>query len=210
VRADSYEGGVRGEVAGRLSYEASAYRMAITDDILTYLAETEHGVDRLNTNAGATRHEGVELAAGLALGAGVRLDASWTAARHLYREWAPSATQDFSGNRMESAPRTLSNARLGYAPAWLSGAAAALEWVHVGRYFADPANTVEYPGHDLYNLRLNVPVGTRLEAVLHLTNLLDERYAEGVSMGVAGAEFSPGRPRSINLGLRYRWQRGGE
>jgi outer membrane receptor protein involved in Fe transport len=111
---------------------------------------------------------------------------------------------------MESAPRTLSNARLGYAPAWLSRAAAALEWVHVGRYFADPANTVEHPGHDLYNLRLNLPVGTRLEAVLHLTNLLDARYAEGVGMGVAGAEFSPGRPRSINLGLRYRWQRGGE
>jgi hypothetical protein len=46
--------------------------------------------------------------------------------------------------------------------------------------------------------------------VLHLTNLQDERYAEGFCMGVAGAVFSPGRPRSINLGLRYRWQRGGE
>jgi iron complex outermembrane recepter protein len=207
VRADNYEIGIRGEGGGRVSYEASVYRMDVTNDILTLATRVDGVETRVNSNAGATRHEGVEMGAGVVLPAGFRIDASYSNALHSYREWTPSATQDFSGNRMESAPRELINARVSYAPAGWTGVRVGLEWVRVGRYFTDPQNTHEYAGHNLVNARVGLPVTSGLELVGTATNLLDERYAEGASFNpFRGAEYSPGRPRAVHLGVQYRWQ----
>jgi iron complex outermembrane recepter protein len=207
VKADNLELGVRGELGARLQYEASVYRMEIRDDVLTYATRVNEGVTRVNVNAGRTRHEGVELALGAGLGAGLRLDVSYSNALHTYDTWAPNDTTDYSGRRMESAPRELTNARLGYAPGWMQGARLGAEWVRVGSYFMDVANEHEYAGHDLLNLRLNLPLTRGLELVGRVSNLLDTHYAESASVSAVGEQFSPGAPRQVNLAVQYRWQR---
>jgi hypothetical protein len=96
-----------------------------------------------------------------------RVDASYSNALHTCREWSPSPTEDFSGNRMEPAPRELINGRVTYMPTWLNDSRLGLEWVRVGRYFTDAQNTNEYEGHSLLNLRLNLLLTRRLAIMGH-------------------------------------------
>lgn len=207
VKADNYELGVRGGLGARLQYEASVYRMDIRDDILTYATRVDGALTRVNVNAGRTRHAGVELALGAELVGGLRLDVSYSNALHTYGAWAPNDTTDYTGKRMESAPRELANARLTYAPGWLANARLGAEWVRVGRYFMDVANEHEYDGHDLLNLRLNLPLTQQLELVGRVNNVLDVRYAESASVNAIGEQLSPGAPRQLNLAVQYRWQK---
>jgi iron complex outermembrane recepter protein len=205
VRADSWEAGARGSLLGRFSYQLSAYRMEVSDDILTFV-DTRSGT-RETSNAGQTLHRGVEAGLGAALVAGLRADVSYSRARHTYEAWSPRPDVDFAGNEMESAPRTLVNARLGWRPVWMQGADFAAEWARVGSYWMDADNTHRYPGHSLVNVRADVPVTRGLEAVARVNNLLDERYAEGASYTqAAGEEFAPGMPRTVYLGVQWRWE----
>jgi len=207
VRADSWEAGARGSLLGRVTYQVSAYRMEVSDDILTF-TDTRTGT-RETSNAGRTLHRGVEVGLGAALPAGVRADLSWSRARHTYEAWAPRPDVDFAGHEMESAPRTLVSARLGWRPTWLEGADFAAEWARIGSYWMDADNTHRYGGHALINLRADVPVTRGIEAVARVSNLLDERYAEGASYTqAAGEEFAPGMPRTVYLGLQWRWEEG--
>jgi outer membrane receptor protein involved in Fe transport len=207
VRADSWEAGARGSLFEHISYQVSAYRMQVSDDILTF-TDTQTGT-RETSNAGRTLHRGVEVGLGAALPAGVHADLSWSRARHTYEAWSPRPDVDFAGNEMESAPHTLVSARLGWRPEWLRDADFAAEWAHVGSYWMDADNTHRYGGHALVNLRADLPVTRGIELVARANNLLDERYAEGASFTqAAGEEFAPGMPRTVYLGLQWRWEGG--
>lgn len=207
VRADSWEAGARGSLLRHVTYQVSAYRMRVSDDILTF-TDTRTGT-RETSNAGRTLHRGVEVGLGAALPAGLRADVSWSRAKHTYEAWSPRPDVDFGGNEMESAPRTLVSARLGWRPVWMQGADFAAEWARVGSYWMDADNTHRYGGHALVNLRADVPVMGGLEAVARVSNLLDERYAEGASYTQAlGEEYAPGMPRTVYLGLQWRWEGG--
>ncbi|HEX2210624.1 MAG TPA: TonB-dependent receptor [Longimicrobium sp.] len=205
VRADSWEAGARGSLFRRLSYQVSAYRMKVRDDILTF-TDTRTGT-RETSNAGRTLHRGIEVGLGATLPAGVHADLSWSRARHTYEAWSPRPDVDFAGNEMESAPRTLVSARLGWRPTWMRGAGFAAEWARVGSYWMDADNTHRYPGHALVNLRADVPVTRGIDIVARAGNLLDERYAEGAAYTqAAGEEYAPGMPRTLYFGLQWRWE----
>jgi iron complex outermembrane recepter protein len=205
VRADSWEAGARGSILDRVTYQLSAYRMHVRDDILTF-TDTRTGA-RETGNAGRTLHRGVELGLGVALPAGVRAELSASRARHTYEAWSPRPDVDFAGNEMESAPRTLLSARLGWRPERLPGADFAADWARIGSYWMDADNTHRYPGHTLVSLRADVPVTRGMEVVARVSNLLDERYAEGaVFTQAAGEEYAPGMPRTVYLGVQWRWE----
>jgi len=202
VRANSYEAGVRGRV-GRLELEASAYTMEISHDILTFF-------DTLNftsqtSNAGRTRHWGVEAGVGLALARDLRADVAVSALRHRYLKWVTATGSDFSGNDMESGPRDLGNARLTWSPADHSFV---LEWSHVGRYFTDPDNLHSYGGFNVFNLSCQVALTKAFALLGRVNNLADVRYANTVSFNpfVPPAQqdrFTPGQRRSLFLGIQY-------
>lgn len=204
VRADSYEAGARGELLGRFSYQVSAYRMHVRDDILTFTNPVDN--TRETSNAGETLHRGVEVGLGAALVRGLRADLSWSRQKHTYEEWSPRPDLSYAGNEMESAPRTLVSARLGWTPS--IGGSFAAEWQQVGAYWMDAANTQKYDGYDLLNLRADVPVGRGLSVVGRLNNALDERYADTASFASAarGRELAPGMPRTLYLGVQMRWE----
>lgn len=200
VKADNLEAGARGLV-GRFSYDVSVYRMEKTDDILT-LTNPDGSTEA--SNAGSTLHRGIEIGAGAALPAGFRLDLAWSVMKHTYEEWRPRDGIDYSGNEMEDAPNQMGSANLAWS-GLRDRLLLAVEWQHIGKYWMDADNTVRYPGHDLFNLRANVPVTNGVMLFGRLANLTDERYAESAAYTTArGQEYAPGLPRTVYLGVQVR------
>jgi outer membrane receptor protein involved in Fe transport len=205
VKVDSYEMGLRGEHAGRLVWQLSAYDMTIRDDILSYVTPDNQ---RVATNAGKTRHRGVEVSAGAALTSELRLDASYSLSRQRYVYWAPSATVQYDGKRIEQAPRDLASVQLSYVPRLLRGGRVAAEWAHTGSYAMDPANTHWYGGHNLLNLSANVVASQNVELFARMVNVTNRRYAEIASFDAfQQSQYTPGAPRTAYMGVRYDWRR---
>jgi len=205
VKVDSYEMGLRGEHAGRLVWQLSAYDMTIRDDILTYITPENQ---RVATNAGKTRHRGVEVSAGAALTTALRLDASYSLSRQRYVHWAPSSDVQYDGKLIEQAPSDLASVLLAYAPRLLRGGRVAAEWAHTGSYAMDPDNTHDYGGHDLLNLHASMIAASNVELFARVINVTNRRYAEVASYTVAQqSQYNPGAPRTVYAGVRYNWQR---
>jgi outer membrane receptor protein involved in Fe transport len=203
VKAESYEAGVRALVGGIATVEATVYAMKLHDDILTFFNPAD-GL-RLTQNAGSTTHRGIEVGIGVSPVREVRLAAAVSYARHRYDTWQPSVTEDYSGNEMELAPRVMTNARITWRPEALRGGLLALEWVRLGSYYMDPANTHTYDGHNLFNVQANVPVLDHLQVTGRVTNLADVRFAETSSYNAQqGEQFRPGTPRQVFVGAQYR------
>lgn len=203
VKADSYEIGMRGHATAVIHYEASVYRMTKQDDILTYQDPVTN--ERQVVNAGETLHQGIELGLGAELTPALQLDVAASYAKHTYENWIISGTVDYSGNEIETAPRSIANTRLSYTPKLLNGGQASLEWVKLGSYWMDAGNTQKYAGHDLYNARFMYAVNDSLEISASVMNLTDERYAESSSVSSGQRQYAPGMPRTAYAGLRYYW-----
>jgi outer membrane receptor protein involved in Fe transport len=200
VKADQYEAGLRGKLAGA-DYQASIYWLEKRDDILSYRDPVTSATQVVN--AGKTLHRGVELGLGAFLSKTWRLDVAFSYAKHTYEEWVIPGTADYSGKEMESAPRVIGNLRLGWAPS--EGQRVQLEWVSLGSYWMDQANTRKYAGHDLLNLRANWALNKQWAIYGSVQNLLDARYAESASVTSGSDMFAPGLPRTAYLGAEVKW-----
>ncbi len=207
VKAKSFELGLRLRPFAPVAVEVSAYRMDIEDDILTFFNTTTF--TRETSNAGHTRHQGIEVGLNAGLTSRIQLEAAWSYAKHTYEDWVTSTSNDYSGNEIESAPRHLGNARLTVRP-FGQVARATVEWQHLGGYYTDPANAHRYEGYDLLNLYATLPVVTGVEVIGRVNNLADARNAVTASFNPflpAGlqARFRPGLPRTFFLGAQYRF-----
>ncbi|HEU4584983.1 MAG TPA: TonB-dependent receptor, partial [Gemmatimonadaceae bacterium] len=208
VTVDSYEIGVRGQGWGKLVYQLSAYDMTIHDDIITYVRPDNQ---RVATNAGKTRHKGIEASVGAQLVPRLRLDASYSIAHQEYVRWSPSSTVSYDGKLIDVAPRDLANVLLTWSPGFMHDGKLALEWNHTGRYAADPANTHFYPGHELFNVHANYYVAPSIQIFARAINLADRRYAEiATYTAFQGMQYNPGAPRTIYAGVSYDWQGSGQ
>ncbi|MFN9391209.1 MAG: TonB-dependent receptor domain-containing protein, partial [Betaproteobacteria bacterium] len=176
------------------------------DDIVSLRDTTTNLTE--SVNAGETRHRGIELGAeaplSSTLSAGVAL--SW--ARHTYEQWQAFSTSsgqnvDFSGKRIEAAPQFLGNGRLTWAPR--DALRLQLEWIRIGSYWMDQANSTRYGGHDLFNLRGNWALGRGVSLFGAVLNLADRRYADSASISSSTPVYSPGLPRAVYAGVELRW-----
>ena len=204
---NNYELGLRWAfLQGRLKLDTALYRLDGRDTIVSYTLSPGNSENR---NAGRTRSEGLEL--GLNYDSGP-FDARFATAiaRHRYLRYQVSASLDYSGRTMPQAPRDITSFEVGYKP--VAGARVALEAVHLGRYWMNNANTVEYGGHALLNLRASYRLARGLEAWAQVRNLADKRYADSASSSYSGVgsyvantqnQYTPGAPRSVMLGLGY-------
>jgi len=208
VKADSYEIGLRGKQISGMTYEVSLYNMTKQDDILSYKDPVTSATQ--SVNAGKTSHKGIEVGMGAPITGKLKLDVSYSYARHTYEDWVTkvgSANVNYSGKEMETAPRTIASTRLSYAPAALNGGKLSLEWVSLGKYWLDQANTAEYNGHDLFNVQLSYFPRRDLELFGSVMNLTDKRFAESASLSGTNQVFAPGLPRTLYAGLRYSWEK---
>lgn len=203
IKADNYEMGLRSIVAGLITVNASAYYLEKKDDIVNYSPAT--GVTE-RRNAGKTEHKGVEVGLGIKPMKEVGLNVSYSYAMHSYKDYRVSTTLDYSGREMPQAPRSIIDTRLDYRPSFLNGGLAELEWVSLGKYWMDDANTEKYSGHDIFNLRVSHRFTKQWEAYARVNNITDRPYADRVSKsGADPALYAPGQPRTIFGGITYNW-----
>lgn len=198
VKVDSFEVGLR-RTEGAATVELAVYYMTKKDDILSYRDALG---DRYTLNAGETLHRGVELAAGYRFSPELEFNLAASYAIHEFEDWKPKAGVDYSGNEMSAAPRLIGNATLAWKPGFLPGARLEAEWVKMGEYWEDDANTHEYEGHDLFNLRASWQMNERFRLFGRVMNLTDERYATRASYNAfRGEELAPGMPLTAYGGI---------
>ncbi|MCC5793214.1 MAG: TonB-dependent receptor [Chromatiales bacterium] len=192
---DSLELGLRHQ-AERLRLEAVAFAMDKRDYIL-------RDAEGFNVSDGRSRHHGIELSGNWLLPGGLYAAAAGTWARQVYRfdRAAGQGEVITRGNDIDTAPRTLGSVRLGHAGA---SHQAELEWVHIGGYYLDAANTARYPGHDLLNLRLAVDLNRQLRLVTRINNLTDRLVADRADLAFGQFRYFPGREREILVELSWR------
>jgi outer membrane receptor protein involved in Fe transport len=156
-----------------------------------------------NVSGGRTRHRGLEYEGDWAFAEDWLLSAAGTLARHEYRFTAlvEPREQLTSGDDMDTAPRDIHVLRLWYR---LPRLEAELEWLWVGPYWANAANTARYGGHDVGNLRLAVEPARNWTATLRVTNLLDTAYADRADFAFGNYRYFPGRGRAYFLELGWR------
>lgn len=194
---DSIEAGLRGRWSG-ISYETNLFYMKKKN----FYFRDANG---FNVSDGKTNHAGIELELAAPLALGFDIAAAGTYARHTYAFDNTAGSEIIrDGDDVDTAPRTLANVRLGYTLPD-GRARAELEWVHVGSYWMDAANSVKYDGHDLFNLRADYDVTENLALFGKLTNIFDTRYADRADVGFTGPRFFPGEDRGLYLGLTLRY-----
>ena len=204
VRVDNVELGLRGRIPQLGSYEATGYVLVKRDDILDLVLPDGTIV---GSNAGQTRHRGIELGLTTVPVGDISFRVSGSYAEHTYDEWNVNASTSYTGNEMEVAPRVLMNAAATYNAPLLNGGTVTLEWSRLGSYWMDPANTSKYDGHDLLNLNVNVRITEDVTLLTRVSNLTARLYAERATYNAfRGDEFAPGSPRSVHVSLRYRVQ----
>jgi outer membrane receptor protein involved in Fe transport len=192
---DSIELGLHGDFA-RLNYSLAGFYM-----------EKRHVILRdalgFNVSDGHTRHRGVEFEFNWRIAAGWSLAGAGTLARHTYgfTRTADGGEQIRTGNDVDTAPHQVGSAELGWRP--VNGLGMELEWVHVGKYFADAANTATYPGHDLLNLRASWNLTPAWTLRARINNLADVAYADRADVAFGRLRYFPGRDRSIFVEIGY-------
>ena len=77
-----------------------------------------------------------------------------------------------------------------------------ITWTHMGRYYTDPANTNEYPGHDLFHWHGQFDLNEDLTLFFRVHNLTDEAYAERADFAFGSERYFVGLPRSFYIGMR--------
>jgi outer membrane receptor protein involved in Fe transport len=199
-KLDSIEVGARGRISG-ISYETNLFYM----EKRNYYFRDAGG---FNVTDGKTDHAGIEVEISAPLAFGFDIAAAGTYARHTYAFTNITPTETIrDGDDVDTAPRTLGNLRLGYN--FNEGAGRAeLEWVHMGSYWMNAANTVKYGGHDIFNLRLDYDLSENLALFGKLTNIFDRRYADRADYSDFGSgeeRYFPGEDRGLYIGATLRY-----
>lgn len=198
---DNYEvGGWINLFKGKAAIDLAGYQLDGQNEIIS--VRLGNG-DTENQNAGQTRHQGVEYGLSVRPIPSLALRLSGANSLHTYMDFVESGS-DYSGNQLPAAPSWIANAEATWKPLFVKGLRMGLEWQHVGPYYMDEANTKQYDGFDLFNLRLGYEIKC-IEAWFHVMNLADVRYATRATRSRWGDSYSPGDPRTFNIGIGYRF-----
>lgn len=202
--ADNYEVGMRGEFfKKRVTVDLAAYLIKMQDEFVSYSAGG--GVPSVTSNAGESESRGIEVGLGLKPLDWVSLNVAYSYAVHEFDRYRVSPTVNYNGKDKPSGPRHTSNIRLGIKPPCLPGSDIELERDYQGEYWMDNANTTEYNGHTLWNLRASYN-WKDITVWVHCLNLLDEQYAFSASRsGSDPASYTAGDPKTVFVGMTYRF-----
>lgn len=185
----------------RLDGEVTLYRLDGEDEVINY---TKPDNTREPRNAGKTRHQGIEIGGTWNISdqydQRLKLSGSW--AKHEFKQFQPSASLNYNGNRMPSSPKAFGTVEYQIKP--IPELLLSAEGVYVGSYWINDANTEKYDGHTVLNLRATYRRNA-YEIYGHIINAADVHYAESTSFSNNQASFTPAAPRTYLLGLRYHF-----
>lgn len=196
-RSTAYEAGVKARAAA-FTLDASAFWNPVKNEIVS---SRDAGVT-VYENAGETRKLGAEASGSVRLPAGFEVGASY-------------AYSDFSFVRFQDTRGVYDGKRLPYVPVHQYGGFAT--WRHPsglrlrvqsntwGSYWMDNRNTERYGG---YAFLTSVGAGWRWkqhEAIVDVSNLLDDHYAAQASKDASGTvTYSAAPPRTVVVSYRFQ------
>ncbi|MCT6700383.1 TonB-dependent receptor family protein [Rheinheimera sp. 4Y26] len=199
-RSVNYEMGIRG-TTDKTRYDVAAFMMDFSNQVVT--GNSDPNLSR--SNAGETRHYGMEFSLGYSLATNLMLDSNLT--------WVPESefrTGSTAGNRIPYAPKVIANLGLSYD---LSQWNFALNLHHRGEQFGDPSNRIDIPAnaasgiwggllpaYTVLDLLAQYDVSSQFNLFASVKNLADKRYITGLREGIY-----VGPERSFELGARYRF-----
>lgn len=194
--SDTYEIGLKKRF-GKHFVELSSYYMSIDDTITRYDGA---GSTKYYANGGSTIHQGIEAAASAVITEELEAKLGYSYSTHKYKN-----DISYKNNDMASAPRNMANTRLLYSPDYLKGLVMMCEWQYIGKYWMDEANTKEYNGYSIGNLKADYKVKENLAIFGKVNNLTDKRYATRATYEFGSNNYTPGDPRQFFAGLEYTW-----
>lgn len=199
-RSVNYEMGIRG-TTDKTRYDVAAFMMDFSNQVVT--GNSDPNLSR--SNAGETRHYGMEFSLGYSLATNLMLDSNLT--------WVPESefkTGSTAGKRIPYAPKVIANLGLSYD---LSQWNFALNLHHRGEQFGDPSNRIDIPAnaasgiwggllpsYTVLDLLAQYDVSSQFNLFASVKNLADKRYITGLREGIY-----VGPERSFELGARYRF-----
>ncbi|WP_457615781.1 TonB-dependent receptor domain-containing protein [Lutibacter sp.] len=189
----------------KLYVDVAAYYLRGKDEVTSVTVQDGAVRIRENRNVGETEHYGVEYLLKLKPVTNLSLRFSGSYSKHYYIDFVTKivdgeATTDYSGNEMKGAPDWVNNAEIKYTPSAIKGLRVSVEWQHVGSYFTDDANTTTYEGYDVFNTRVGYKKG-HWNLWVNMLNIADKLYATKASTDWGSTTYTPGNPRTFNLGL---------
>ncbi|WP_051881984.1 TonB-dependent receptor [Parvularcula oceani] len=158
--------------------------------------------DGFNVTDGETTHVGIEAEGLLRLTDTLSLSGAGTWAAHEYgfdRIVSDASEIIRDGDRVDTAPKTLGSAQLRWTPVPELTLEAA--YTHVASYYTNAANTQDYEGHDLLDLRASWSPAERLTILGIVRNVTDERYARRADYAFGNARYFPGEERAYEVNL---------
>jgi len=180
--------------------EIAFYQIDGTNEIISVRLDDGSTVKQ---NAGNTRHKGVEYTLRYQLSKGLNLKLNGTNAQHTFVDYVESGT-DFSDRTMTGSPGWIANVQLTYKPHFLKGFRISGEVQHLDKFYMDAANTKEYEGYDIFNIRLGYEWKS-IELWANIMNVTDELYATNASSSQWGDSYTTGNPRHVTIGIGYNF-----
>jgi len=198
--SDSFEFGMRGALTPRINVDVAYFTMQVDDEVTNV---TNVGNRSFFENADTDR-QGVEAAAIINVFDGLRLTTAYTWSDFEFDRFitSPAAV----GNELPGIPEHQFYAELAYTHA--TGFYAAWDVIHVGKFYADNANTLAAGDHTVSNLRVGheITVGqTRFGPYIGVNNLFDEEYFANVRLNAFGGRaFEPAPDINVYGGISAR------
>lgn len=208
VKTKSIEIGTKGQLFENTQYNLAIYHMQVEDDIVNFI----DGDTRRITNAGETRHKGIELSIERPVINHWGISTALSYSKQSYEDFTatfgfPTTEINFAGNEVGKAPRTMGNIAVQYQPVFSPNTLLELELEHLGDYYTDETNTQKYNGHNLLNLRAEHAVNDQFELYARAMNIADKKYSTYTSnqVGDPDIQYRPGNPRTFFVGLRAKF-----
>ncbi|MCU7490561.1 MAG: TonB-dependent receptor [Ignavibacteria bacterium] len=220
ITSTTFEAGTRhtlplGGFITSVTYDLAFYHIRIKNDIIPYRG------GRFFFTAGRTHRTGVEAGTVLNFFRTLVLQGSISYSINKYDEYKVDSVHynlskagkfaDYSGNKTAGVPDIFYNAGITWSPAFLMGIYLNVDFMGVGRYFADDANKTEVPAYNTLNASigfedLRVIGSLSLKGRVSINNLTDQKYAASafVNPDVVGGSpvyLEPGLPRNISTSV---------
>lgn len=198
--ADSFEFGLRGSPNERISLDLAYYYMTVDDEVTNI---SNVGNRSFFENAD-TERQGFEAATVLNVFDGLDLTVAYTWSDFEFDKFITNLAAQ--GNALPGIPEHQFYAEVAYTHS--SGFYTTWDIIHVGRFFADNANTVRAGEHTVSNLRFGRDFKVSNATVapfVGINNFFDEDYIANVRLNAFGGRaFEPAPDRNIYGGVNVR------